>query len=314
MPTVTLSGTRDGMNRWPYVAMQHKDLRESHPSNQLYHTNAPTILIEGMNHYQVASNVPPYVENRDLKESISTKAALKHFAKLTSAFMLHQIQTKKNSQRSLYKMSERSERRYFQPYIDSIESDESGATCVLAQRLHLEHGGIDIVPHHSATKLGYIFSKPKSDHHKIQIEWRASRAFTFFGRSSVPHAVQTLRCKMVTKEQVFDEVSIEYDSCASMNHIIYHRVLDSLPSDIRRAYLTNARRLEFGNDTECSSGVEWLYKDLEFTPKDNAIVVHSPRLKTGAGDGRYSGKLYCTLLPMSRALEYMLVDSLPKAA
>lgn len=314
VPTITLSGTRDGMNRWSYVAMQHKDLRETYPSNQLYRTNAPAILIEGMNHYQVASNVPPYVENRDLKESISTKAALKDLAKLTAAFMLQQVQSEKNKPKVIRKMLERSERRYFQPYIDAIESDESGETCVLAQKLHLEHDGIYIVPHYPATKLNFIFSKPKSDHDKIQIDWRASRAFTWFGRSSVPHAVQTLRCKMVSKEQVFDQVSIEYDSCASINEIIFHRALDSLPSDIRRAYKTNARRLEFGKDRECSSGVEWLCKDLEFTPKDGAIVVHSPKLKSGAGDGRYSGKFYCTLLPMSRALEYILVDSLPKAA
>ena len=314
VPTLTLSGTRDGMNRFTYIAMQHKDLRAMYPFKGLLHrAHAPTLLIEGMNHYQVASNAPSSVEHRDLKGSISLPAALKSLSKFSAAFMLQQINITVEDQPILEQEMKKSEERYFRPYIQAIELDKSGQTCIMLQRLHLEDESVEIVAHQPRNGIRFMFSKPKGNQTRVQVEMSLSKAFTWFGRSSVPHAFQTLRCKMVTKEQVFGQASIAYDSCASMNTYIFQQALGSLPQDIQDAYWAEGRRLEFGHDVEAATGSKWLSNDLEFTLRDNGTtLVKSPRLKTAAGSGRYSGKLYCAILPMSRALEYILIDSFPE--
>jgi hypothetical protein len=53
--------------------------------------------------------------------------------------------------------------------------------------------------------------------------------------------------------------------------------------------------------------------DLEDSAQNaNLTLVQSPRLKTAVGDGRYSGKLYCALVSMSRAYEHILIDAFRK--
>lgn len=315
VPTLTLSGTRDGMNRFTYVAMQHRHMKDMLPPSQLSE-HAPSILIEGMNHYQVANNAPPYMEGRDFEEGVSLQTAVEMLSKLSATFMLRQINVSVDDMESLEKDVKKSDERYFQPYIDAMEFDETGQTCMMAQQLHFDNAtDIQIIAHQAHNKARFISAKPKGNQTQAQVEMFMSKAFTWFGRSSVPQAVLTLRCKMITKEQVFGEASRSYDSCSSINSYIHQRALASLPEDMQLAYSTTGTRLEFGNDIETVTGFKWLLKDLEFTQQDNGtILVESPRLKTAPGNGRYSGKLYCTLLSMSRALEHIMLDSSPKKA
>jgi len=311
VPTLTLSGTRDGMNRFTYVAMQHNDLREM----SSYYRHAASIVIEGMNHYHVANNAPPYIENQDFEEGISLQMALESVAKLTSVFMLEQKNITVENATVLEQEVKRSEERYFEPYIQAMLSDESGETCILAQQLHFENHSIEIESHQPHNRANFVFSKPRGNQTHVRVEMLGSKAFTWFGRSSVPQAIQTLRCKMVTKEQVFGKATMQYDSCASMNAHIFHRALDSLPKDMQQTYLEEGRRLEFREDIETNGGVQWLSADLEWTLQDDGTAfVRSPRLKTSVGNGRYSGKIYCVLLSMSRALEHIMLDSFPTKA
>lgn len=216
-------------------------------------------------------------------------------------------------QMALEEQMAQSEKRYYDPYIQAMESDASGQTCILAQRLHFENETVSIVAHHPHNKVAFIFAKPKGNQTRVEVKLFAKWAFNWFGRSSVPQAVQTLRCKMITKEQVFGEASIDYDSCASMNAFILRQARFMLPEDMQEAYFVDGRRLEFGDDIEAAGGITWLSRDLEFTPQNNGTtLVQSPRLKTLPGKGRYSGKLYCALLSMSRAMEYIMLDSFPK--
>lgn len=314
IPTLTLTGTRDGLNRYTYVAMQHKDIRSTDPCNN-YFQHDPTILLEGMNHYQIADNAPPYMKNRDLEQIISTRTAQSLVSKLSTTFLLQQMNVAVADGTILEEYVLRSEERYYEPYILAMESDESGETCALAQRMHLGMPeSTQIESNQSRNIFSFTFSKPRGNETQVTVEQLPSKAFTWFGRSSVPQAVQTLRCKMLSKEQVFGQASLDFDSCASMNEAIFQRALFMLPYDVQETFWSSGSTVVFGQDSEASSGIAWLSASLNVTTLHNGTtIVHSPRLKTSLGDGRYSGKLYCALLPMLRAIEYITIDSMPKA-
>jgi hypothetical protein len=89
VPTLTLSGTRDGCNRFTHIAMQNHDLQQQYPSRHEYHQHAPALLIEGMNHMQIAGQYKnPYLIKQDLESIISLKAALQSVVEFSTMFML----------------------------------------------------------------------------------------------------------------------------------------------------------------------------------------------------------------------------------
>lgn len=311
VPTLTLSGTRDGCNRFTHIAIQHNDLQQLYPSQHEYHHHAPALLIEGMNHMQTAGQ---YKRSpcQDLEATISMKTALRSVAEFSTIFMLQFMNVTVDTTGFQHEL-ERSEDRFFRPYIQAVEQDENGKTCVLAQQLHLETQEMDIVAHPSSNKIAFIFGKPKGSQSHVQVKTFCSKAFTWFGRSSVPQAIQTLRCKMITKEQLFGETSREFDSCASINAYIFNEALTSLEADLQDRYSKAETGWEFGEDIETVTGPSWLSHELEVSVQNaNLMLVQSPRLKTAVGDGRYSGKLYCALVSMSKAYEHILIDAFRK--
>ena len=118
---------------------------------------------------------------------------------------------------------------------------------------------------------------------------------------------------MITKEQLFGETSREFDSCASINAYIFNEALTGLEADLQDRYSEAETGWEFGEDIETVTGPSWLSHELEVSVQNaNLMLVQSPRLKTAVGDGRYSGKLYCALVSMSKAYEHILIDAFRK--
>lgn len=314
VPSLTLSGTRDGCNRFTHIAMQHNDLQQLYPSLREYHQHAPALLIEGMNHMQPAGNYHknPYFVKQDLEATVPMKTALQSVADLTATFILQQLNVTMDT--STFELElERSEERYFRPYMQVVKQDERGETCVLAQQLHLETEGMEVVAHRPSNRAAFVFAKPKGHQSQVQVETFAGRAFNWFGRSSVSSGIQTLQCKMITKEQLFGKTSREFDSCKSINAHVFDNVLASLDAYIQGTYSRAEMGLEFGDDIETATGASWLSHELQVFARNASLMrIYSPRLKTAAGNGRYSGKLYCTLLSMSRAYEYILIDAFRK--
>jgi Alpha/beta hydrolase family len=306
VPTLTISGTRDGLNRLTAVAMQFLVLGRQ----PLYRVQTPTILIEGMNHMQLADIETKFHLKRDLPSTISTSDAQALAAKYSARFLLNCLGLDIQHQ-DLVKAMQLSEERYFDPYIKVLEADISGSTCVLAQNVVFgaQSGEREVYSDKASDHCHvFAFSKPKVNETHAKVETYTARAYSFFGRSSSPQAVQTLYCKMSNKEdQLFGTVDCE--RCVDINQAIIDRVLRTLPRKIQSAYLHSPNRFTFDHDIEHNTGLGWLRDKLRFLPTQRSVVVLCPRLKTAPGTARYSGKLYCQFVSQSRAYEHIMIDS-----
>ena len=85
IPTLTVSGELDGLCRVTRImeAVYHQVIHGKSPN-----TSFPVVVVEGMNHFQVASGEPPFlVMDRDLKPEISEDVAHSTVATLMAAFI-----------------------------------------------------------------------------------------------------------------------------------------------------------------------------------------------------------------------------------
>jgi hypothetical protein len=315
VPAITISGTRDGLNRLTYLSTQYQDLR----NQSQYLFNSPAALIEGMNHMQVANGYGnTYTRTKDLNPTITVTEAINQLSAYSAVFLLN-CMGQNVDLRGLADLVQTSEDHFFRPYIDALDSDISGATCVRAQELHLGRQQDSRHIFSSTPFLSkiqrprFIFSKPRGNNTHVNVQTYATKANTLFGRSSVPQAIQTLNCKLITKEQLFGRES-EVDSCGDINLQILNEVLATVAEGQRRDYLSSANRYVFDKDHDFSNGFGWTFRGaLEFSwSKSELVEVICPRLKTKPGPGRYDGKLHCGLISKSRVVEHILVDAYRK--
>jgi hypothetical protein len=315
LPTLTMSGTRDGLNRLTYLATQYKDLR----SHGRYLHDSPAALIEGMNHMQLAGgHSNKYTQLKDLEPTITTDEALRQVASYSTLFLL-KCMNESVDLSSLFQVVKESEDNFFRPYIEAFQSDVSGETCVSTQHIHFEDQATSREIWASEPILkrtrrpNFIFAKPLGNYTHVKVETYATKAYTLFGRSSVPQALQTLNCKILTKEQVFGKVS-EFDSCGAINQQLVNDAVSTLSERTRQDYASSPNKWVFEDDKDFQGGFGWTFTgDLMFLSTNPVSVgVVCPRLKTTPGTGRYSGKLYCGLVSKSRAIEFVLIDAYRK--
>ena len=311
IPALTVSGSRDGLNRLTYLAMQYKDLRD----NEQYPQRSPAILIEGMNHMQIANSYSnDYTATRDLEPAILGENAIKLAASFSTSFLLQCI-GREVELKELFNAMKKSEEKFFQPYIDAVASDENGQTCVRAQEVHFGKEAstrkiVSLKPYNQKSQRPrYAFSKPRGNETIVTVSTYVTRATTLMGRSSVPQAIQTLNCKLVSKEQIFGKESDNMGNCADINKAIVDELLSTLPRDVRSAYQSSSNRWNFGYDLATTSGLSWIMNDLDFLMEPKRISILTPKLHTAPGNGRYSGKLYCAFISKSRAIEHVFIDA-----
>ena len=319
IPTLSLSGTRDGMNRLMALAYQFDDFANLEGFREV----APTVLIEGMNHMQLAENYEnSYTSKRDLAPTISYESAMKATVEYTSLFLLDQMtRVDTGSMKKAIRMAEVS---YFRPYLDAYKADQTGATCVTAQTIHLEGDAssmtIESDPPFMERKslLKFALSTPPEhnpDEKRITVQAYVSKAFTVFGRSSVPQSYQALTCKLLSKEKIFGTPS-KIKECFAINKMIYEEVMSGLPGRVKKEYGVSPNRWVFqGDDAVVDDGggvfgrFQWILSaNLEIDPMDddgkNGRSVRFPRY-TSTPDGH----VYCGLLSRSRIVEHAMIDS-----
>lgn len=315
VPTITISGTRDGLNRLTYLAMQYKDLR----SHDRYLYNSPAILIEGMNHMHPAGGFyNNYTRQKDLEATISAEEAVRKTVEYSTLFLLNCLNQTVDLEET-FEQVRRSENDFFLPYIAAIESDLRGETCVSAQKIHFgaDASSRDIFasePHLKRSKrVGFIFSKPKGNETCVKVQTYATKARTMFGRSSVPQAIQTFNCKLVTKEQLFGTKSEDFDMCGQVNQKLVDDALSKLSEQTRSDYASSPNKWIFGADHDYSGGFGWAFQgDVTFVHGPHHVNIVNPRLRTNPGNGRYGGKMNCGLVSKSRAVEHALIDAYRK--
>lgn len=299
IPMLSLSGTRDGMNRLPVLAHQYQDYKDM-PG---YLEQSPTILIEGMNHMQFADNYSnSYTSKKDLQPTISLKESLSSAAYYSKLFMLQILDTKVRLDPFLQAV-ETAETKYLKPFFDVYEADRQGETCVEAQKLifgkEASKRSIQSMPAETSW-WRFAFAPTHSDESEVRVRALVRRAFQVFGRSSVPQSYETLSCKLLTAEHVFGSES-EYTSCTEMNAIIFEQVLSSLPDKFHSDYVDAPNKFILQGDADYHFFMTWVASRLKMERRENGTIVEFPHFKSPKS-------MYCAMMPRSRALEHVLID------
>jgi pimeloyl-ACP methyl ester carboxylesterase len=314
VPTITLSGTRDGLNRLTYLAMQYNDLR----SHDRYLYDSPAALIEGMNHMQLAGGLyNAYNRLKDLTPTITADEAVRQTAAHSALFLLNCMKLEVDLQ-EMFDLVEQSELQFFRPYIAAIQADVSGETCVSAQHIHFQSDSTSREIYSTDPILKtrqrptFIISKPRGNETHVKVATYATKAWTLMGRSSVPQAIQTLNCKLITREQLFVTMS-DFDMCGAMNQELADDAVSTLSERTRKDYESSPNKWVFDDDQVHTGGFSWTFTGaLTFLYRPQNVGVVCPRLKTRPGAGRYDGKIYCGLVSKSRVVEYVMIDAYRK--
>ena len=305
VPTLTLSGSRDGLNRFTALAKQYVDL-----GGQVYYRHhTPTVLVEGMNHMQLIDFESEFHRSRDLTATISTESAQALTAMYSARFLLRCMRRDVDLS-DMFEAMKLSKEKYFDPFVIAMEADLSGETCVEAQKIVFEQEASELeiysIPS-TVSVLRFTFCKPRANETHVKVAKYAAPKWSLFHSSKVPQALQLL-CKMNSKEQVFGSTS-NMDRCFQINEEIIKGVFSTLSEEAQAAYLNAPSRLTFSHDVNHTSGPGWLTDKLHFVPKQDSVSVQIPRLKTAPGTGRYAGKLYCHFVSQSQAFEHFMIDA-----
>lgn len=311
LPTLTLTGSRDGLNRLSYVAMQYNSMISKYASTNAVAMDAPTVVLDGVNHIQFCDDFTnDYLTQHDLPSTVSLSQAFSQIGHLTTAFW-DQVQTKV-VESALVQAVEQSTRDFYNPFVKSFQADTSGETCAELQALIFDQEAETriIKANLPYTKMiSFIWTKPKVTDTHVFVETFVSQESNLIGTSLVPYGVKTMRCKMKTKEAVYGVPSKAFDTCADLNRALVDKVLHSLPESYQQAYNNSTRKISFGEDIVYETGINWSRNDLSLTQGAAGLKAQCARLKTAPGTGRYDGMFYCALVSASRAYEHILIDS-----
>ena len=313
LPVLSLSGTRDGLNRLTAMANQYEEFREF----EGFRLVAPAVLIEGMNHMQLANDHESYyTKPRDLTAEIPTEKAIKESAKGTSTFLLNAMGLARGQTTAFINSIVTNEQNYFDPFLDAADEDKTGHTCGVLQTLL--HGSVfgklgveTFEPYLGQTQLPWFaLSKASLENSDrgpvVTVQTYLAKAFSVFGRSSVPQSFQHEMCKTLSKPSAVTSSR----TCSEANELLFQDALTTVPRHVARSYETSPNKLVFNGDIKStpvtSPDFAWSWSaELEMTKIDGSGLS----LRFPKRIDRKTGELNCVVLPQSRMIEYIMIDS-----
>ena len=129
-----------------------------------------------------------------------------------------------------------------------------------------------------------------------------------------PHASSELAVKMVSQELVASKLPAgqfgDIRSCADVNRMTLEAAAAAAPETAQERYQRRGLPVTFLDDHMASAGPLWVQERLRLHYNDDGLEVQSVAIKTAPDSIFFGGSNYYKLLSPSRALEYVLIDSL----
>ena len=129
-----------------------------------------------------------------------------------------------------------------------------------------------------------------------------------------PHTSSELAVKMVSQELLAARLSGgqfgAVRSCADVNRMTLSAAAAAAPAAAAERYSRRGLPATFLEDHQAGAGPLWVQERLRLHYSDSGLEVQSVAIKTAPDSIFYGGSNYCKLLSPSRALEYVLIDSL----
>lgn len=321
LPVFTLSGELDGQTRLTRIAVDAKSML-SLPADL---NKKPVVILPKINHSQFAGTE---TARADLKPEIDYQSAQQQIGLMISDFMIindksEGLLKEKNASSERLSSATDSTRIILAPYWDAQEKDHHWCEEIQRDVLFQIAPSFAYSINHSEFKndVAFAASKPKAEltqtnEVRLSIGSQLKYHPNVMDRSSIPEAAQTLACKRKSSEalsELTQSTAIELADCRSENIKVFEWALGHVSSTVRERYLMRGRKLQFATDELVSSGLQWLPKGLEIKndPNQRYALVTSSSLHTPL-DAPFGlgGMHYCKLLSPTRAMEWIMVDSL----
>lgn len=317
LPVLTLGGELDGQTRLPWLAREYADLaalRQSAGESALVHK--PVVVLPEVNHYHFAKGGD---DSRDLPSPRTLESAHAAIAAVTTAFLEVNatwagLSSERIAEQTRLLSAEVARTEALTRPLRSAWDLDVGL-CERAQRT-VAPVPVDVRVTMHDGPLSIIQAKP-SLNGSLALEAHSyiPRRNNPMDISNTEHAPATVWCKMKSREAIAAaagiSTSVDPVSCADLNRRTL-AVARGLLGDAQALRYEEANRaLVIGDDIDKGTGIAWVTGEADTEVSPDGMEFHSPALRTkNEGAERFAGMHYCKLLPVSRAVEWMLVDSL----
>jgi len=328
IPVMHLAGELDGGGARPgklaLYYKQFKDYATQHGEEKAL-VRKPVQTILGMDH----SNFCPgffVTATKDLCAEITEDEALQAIGKGAAAFLhLNSPTTDATKTAAMVTMKDMLSvsRTLFEPYLEAFEFESNGSWCELGQhviaglgaaddgklQVEAETRGMDTFEHGHTS-----YAKLSGGGLKVGII-SAFEQSTGFGPADIHGAAKSIDCKMLGADRVNEQmmgVTNLSKTCRDINPLAVAKALELLPERSKQRYLSQTRRVCYGEDTTVFGNIGPLFVKGSITldEKDNCLEVASLSLVSTITSKIFPGNHYCKLLSPAMAMEWMMTDGI----
>ena len=329
-PVLTLGGERDGLTRITRIAKEWEQLQKfaGTPASENMLVQKPVVVFPNMNHSLFASGE---VQKSDFSSPLSVEVAHNAIADKVAAFLnVHGGSNKlsaaqlQNSRAELVQGVEQSG-PVVGGFLRALQKDD--VVCEESQVAVLNIAPdslqtLKVKTSQETNVLSFAGSKPKLEKDDegalaITVSVLENKFFNPLDFSTIQESPKEIACKMKSQEAVLAEVAGtvlgEEKSCAELNEQSLQWALSQVTETQRERYSAEGHALEMVADKAAKTGITWLPAGLQVEKSETnngAYSVQSPTLRTAlTAPKKFAGMAYCKLLPPSRAVEWILVES-----
>ncbi|XP_068245706.1 uncharacterized protein [Palaemon carinicauda] len=332
LPVMHISGDLDGMTRITRIMSTFVELEallEDTPESKY---EKPVIVLEDVNHMHFASGDPPsLVAKEDILSPMAQDEAqsliARHIASYLTVVSGQPPEEIAMAQEVLLEAFDNTAKamqplKYLKDYSEGDGErspwSEQGQRIVSAV-LEQYHNSLEVNDQIYGSVYALASSRPV-------IELAGDKAVVNTCTHVYPHSILTTTGDLAASEigakfksreaimQVLEPLGVEFGdmvTCKEVNQVAFELALNCSSDISRSRFESRGGQVTFHDDLQEATGSGWLYSHLQYNLTVNDLEVTSPTLVTSVDVSfGLGGMHYCKLLPPSRALEYIMVDSL----
>ncbi|XP_047500222.1 uncharacterized protein LOC125046485 [Penaeus chinensis] len=333
LPVMHISGDLDGQDRVTHVMMTFDELEDTLEENPANVYTKPVVVLEDVNHMHFGSGEPPAaVAAMDILSPMSQDDAQALIASHVSAFLTivtGQPEANVPEAQQILDVAHVSTSIIIKPlqYLTAV-TEGDGLRSEWSERgqwfmstvAEEDRGSMMIMDTIYPTTSELASSKPS-----IVLDGLVANVTTCTHVYSPTIAegidglltASQMAVKFKSREAVMEVLSplgVHFKdeiSCKEVNEAAFQLALDSASDIARQRFSSRGRPVVFHADDVKLTGSGWLGAHLGYNDTDTGLEITSPSLPTAVDVGfGLGGMHYCKLLAPSRALEYIMVDSL----
>jgi len=325
-PVLHLSGTLDGQTRATRIASTYAELAAL-PEDAIL--NTPVVLLEAVDHaHFFTGEVPPSVAENDVRSELDGDVAREMLASHSVAFM-EVVRAGPDAAlgAELLQAAHNTTGDFLAPLYAAQTreaDDDGGSAAAAAAQLQLVNVQDDSLQLQVASVHEPDLSTLEHQHPAVNVTGAAAATITVYSSvelpanpadiSTPPQTSAELAVKMVSQQLVAKDLPDgtfgTASSCSDINQQTMAAALEMAPQTAQERFQRRGLPVSYLEDHEVGAGPLWVQERLRLNYSEAGLSVQSVAILTSVDGLIYPGSHYCKLLTPSRALEYVLIDSL----